>query len=202
MWRPVDAEFFAPRTPVGIISLGGGEAAQLRSFLESLQCVVRLHWIGTPGDFLKAVRRGDDAPPYLIIEGHGDEGGLLLGEYDSSIDASMLVDGVMPPSVIRERADLPGSVVINLACFGGSRPMAEAFLAGGAGAYIGCRDQPDSAAAFLFAVNLMYNVIARKMAIRDAWLRAVKDTGHEEIDAFSFFHSDGTEERFERDSDG
>lgn len=137
MWRPVDTEFFAPRTPVAIVSIGEGASTAPRAFLENLGCVVLVHWVGTPGDFLRAIRRGDDAPPYLIFEGHGDDRGLWFGEYgDPSIDASMLVDGILPPSVIREHVDFPGTVVISLACCGGGRAMADAFLTGGARAFM------------------------------------------------------------------
>ena len=32
MWRPVDTEFFAPRTPVAIVSIGEGASTAPRGF--------------------------------------------------------------------------------------------------------------------------------------------------------------------------
>src|SRR5690606_27571246 len=149
MWRPIDTEFYGPRLPVGIANIGG-DGPGLRNLLEGLKCVVHLHWIGTPGDFLKVIAQGAAVPRYLFIDGHGTEEGLHFGTYGDEVDTSVLKGESLPPSVIRERVNLPGSTVVNLACLGGHRAMADAFLAGRIQAYIGCRDYVDGFATPLF----------------------------------------------------
>lgn len=201
MWRPIDTEFYSPRLPVGIIGLPGGDASGLRQILEALQCVVHVHWIGTPGDFLKVISQGAAVPRYLFIDGHGGEEGLHFGEYGvPEIDTSMLVGEYMPADAVRDRVNLPECTVINLTCMGGMRRMADAFLAGKVRAYIGCRDYPDGTATDLFVTNLVYNLRMRNLSDRDAWYRAVADTDHPDIDLFSYYNADGNEERFIRNT--
>lgn len=204
MWRPVDTEFFAPRLPVGVVALSGSDADYLRTMLESLRCVVHVHWIGTPADFLKVISQGAGVPRYLVIDGHGTEQGLYFGEYAKGIgiDTSMLTEGCLPPDAIHGRVDLPGCTVINLVCLGGTKRMADAFLAGKVQAYIGCRDYVDGSAMELFFHNLMYNIVVRKMSDRDAWYHAVAVTDHAETDLISFYHADGKEERYVRPEAG
>lgn len=198
LWRPIDTEFYVPRVPVGLIALPDSDVPSIRAWLESLNCVVHVHWIGTPSDFLKVVSQGAAVPRYLLIDGHGSEEGLHFGSYGEGIDTSMLVNGYLPPDVIRGRADLPGCTVVNLTCAGGTQRMAEAFLAGKAQAYIGSRDYVDGFALDLFLHNFVYNITMRKLSDRDAWYRAVADTDHEETDTICFYHADGKEERFIR----
>lgn len=199
MWRPIDTEFYAPRLPVSIASVEG-DGPGLRNLLEAFQCVVHLHWIGTPNDFLKVISQGAAVPRYLFIDGHGTEYGLHFGEYGEGIDTSMLREGCLGPETIRERVNLPEATVVNLTCLGGERRMADAFLAGRIQSYIGCRTYPDGVAMHLFAANFIYNVAVRKLSDRDAWYRAVRDTDHPDIDMISFYHADGREERFIRDA--
>src|SRR5688500_3932968 len=101
MWKPIDTEFFAPRVPVSIACISSGAEQFIRNTLESLNCVVLLHLIGTPSDFLKVIAQGENAPRYMIIEGHGTDDGLVFGEYIPSIDTSMLKNECMPAEVIR-----------------------------------------------------------------------------------------------------
>jgi len=197
MWKPVDTEFYVPRLPVSIVAVSGGGMEFARATLESLYCVVLLHTIGTPSDFLKVIAQGEDAPRYMIIMGHGTEDGLDFGEYGpADIDVSMLRNGAMPPEVIRRHVNLPGCTVFSYSCEGGSKAMAEAFLTGGLAAYIGCRTGPDVVAMNLFLFHFLHGVMAKKLSDRDAWHQAVAATDHEDINEFSFFHGDGTEERF------
>lgn len=198
MWRPIDTEFHSPRLPVSIVDVGG-DGAGLRTLFEAFQCVVHLHWTGTPNDFLKVISQGAAVPRYVIIDGHGTERGLYFGEYGEGIDTSMLQEGYLGPDAIRERVYLPEATVVNLTCFGGDRRMADAFLAGRIQGYIGCRTDPDGGAMHLFVANFIYNVAVRKLSDRDAWYRAVRDTDHPDIDMISFYHPDGREERFIRD---
>lgn len=197
MWSPIDSKFYDPRLPVGIVALPGqSESAGMRQYLELLNCVVAVHWIGTPMDFLQVIAQGDQAPRYLIINGHGAEEGIYLGEYISAIDTSMLQGQYLPARVVREHVHLPGCTVLTLICHGGSEPMARAFLAGQVAGYMGCRIEPDGTASTVFMVNFFYNVIGKGLSDRDAWHRAVETTDHEDIYAMNYFHADSREEQY------
>lgn len=196
MWKPIDTEFFAPRQPVSLVAIDSSDVPLIRTVLESLGCVVLLHAVGTPTDFLKVIGQGERAARFMIITGHGTDDGLYFGDYISSIDTSMLVNGSLPPAAIERHVNLPGCTVYTHACFSGTPAMAQAFLSGGLKAYLGCRTQPDATAANLFIHNFIYNLKYRNLSERDAWERAVAATDHEEINQISFFHNDGREERF------
>lgn len=194
----MDSGFYVPRLPVSIVAVSGGGMEFARATLESMNCVVLLHSVGTPDDFLKVIAQVDNAPRYMIIMGHGTEDGLDFGDYGpADIDTSMLKNGSMPPEVIRRHVNLPGCTVFSYSCEGGSEAMAQAFLAGGLSAYIGCRTGPDVVAMNLFLFHFLHGIMAKKLSDRDAWYRAVAAVDHEDINQFSFFDSEGAEERFE-----
>ncbi len=175
-WKPVDTEFFAPRTPVEIVSVGwgvGGLDRLTRGLIEELGGTAQLHLCGTPGDFLKVISQGERAAPYLIIIAHGDDNGLVFGEYADFIDTSMLVEGSMPPECIARHINLPGSVVFNDACMAGEPPMAEAFMAGGLKGYIGSREPvPHGTAGIMFIAHFFYKLWREKCSEREAWEQA------------------------------
>jgi hypothetical protein len=53
MQSPIDTQFYSPRLPISIVALPNDfEARAMREILEMLfNCVVTVHWIGTPVDF-------------------------------------------------------------------------------------------------------------------------------------------------------
>ena len=176
MKSPVDAQFFHPRLPIDIVALPNAyEAQALRVLLEMFECVVTIHWIGTPTDFLKVLSQGDSAPPYLVIAGHGDdEKGYYLGEYADFIDTSMLKDQHLPAEVIAPLVDLPGCTVISSACGGGSEVMGRAFVhTGRIEAYLGCAVYPNGDDMCAFLVNFFYNLLRKKLTTCEAARRAV-----------------------------
>ncbi|MBN8952508.1 MULTISPECIES: hypothetical protein [unclassified Rhizobium] len=159
----VDENFFHPRRPVSIVALGdSGEALLLRAILESLGAVVTLHLPATPSDFLKCVDQGTSAPRYMILSGHGEEGGLVFGEFDEGIDTSMLVAGCLPAEQLDRKINLPGCVVLSTACLSGTEAFASAFLAGGVSAYIASIDYPDGAAIPLFVHGFFYHLFQQQ----------------------------------------
>lgn len=194
MWKPVDAEFDVPLLPVSIAAIAGDNIEFLRAMLEALDCVVHLHAIGTPADFLKVLAQGERAPRYMLIMGHGTEDGLYFGEYGlPSIDTSMLRNQCLPPDVIHEHINLPGCTVIGGFCMAGAPAMAAAFTNGTLAAYIGCRAYPDAVPLNVFLVNFLFGVQSKQLSDRDAWQRAVAATDHEDTNQMSYFDSDGTE---------
>jgi len=140
---------------------------------EELGGTAHLHLCGTPGDFLKVIAQGNAAAPYLIIVVHGDDNGLVFGEYADSIDTSMLVEGSMPPECIARHVNLPGRVVFNDACRAGEPPMAQAFMAGGLKGYIGSREPtPHGTAGIMFIAHFFYKLWREKCSEREAWEQA------------------------------
>ena len=194
----IDETFFSPRTVVGIVGLPNGdyEAHAMRGLLEALGCAVVIHWIGTPGDFLKVLGQGPGAPRWLLICGHGDdEKGYYLGEYADFIDTSMLRDQHLPADAIAPVVDLPGCTVISSACGGGEEAMGRAFMhTGRIHAYIGCPGYPNGDDMLVFLVNLFHGILRKKLTDRQAWQRAIAVTAQSEIDRMRFFHADGFDE--------
>lgn len=196
----IDEQFFTPRMPISIVVLPNAdlEAQAIRATLEWFGCVVTVHWIGTPDDFLKVLGQGESAPRYLIISGHGDdEKGYYLGEYADFIDTSMLRDHHLPAEAIAPVVNLPDCTVISSACAGGVEAMGRAFVhTGQIKAYIGCRDYPNGSDMLAFVVNFFYLILRKKRSDHDAWQRAIAMIDTPEIDQMSFYYADGTEERY------
>lgn len=170
----IDESFDHPGTSVSVVAVeDGGEALPVRAILESLGAAVTLHLIGTPEDFLRVVGQGAAAPRYMVICGHGDENGLVFGEYGDGVVVSVLDNGSMPPDVIANRANLPDKVVVSTACKTGARPFGRAFLNGGATAYIAPDGYPDGADVGLF-VHLLFHQILRQHVSPSVALRNVQ----------------------------
>lgn len=169
----VDRYFFFPRTAVSIIAIGDtGEALLLRAMLESLGASVRLHLPGTPEDILVCLKQPDNPPPYLIISGHGDENGLVVGEFDPDVTRMKLRDGSMPAETFIGHIDLPDTFILSTACCAGSQAFAKAFIQGRASAYVASAGYPDGAATPLFVHLLFYELLIRKSPLEDALQRA------------------------------
>ncbi len=197
MWEPIDTQFFAPRPPVSLIDISGGDGECIRAMLEALNCVVLRHAIGTPGDFVRTVAQGERAPRYIVITGHDGHQGLHFGESGSpGIDTSLLRDGYLPAQALQGRVKLPGCTVISLWCEGGSEAMAQAFLDGGVGTYIGCRSAVEGSAAMVFLTNYFFGIVVKQLSDREAWLHAVSATDHPDVYHFSYYDGEGREERF------
>ncbi|CDN93865.1 hypothetical protein [Agrobacterium tumefaciens] len=140
----VDHNFFFPRTAVSIVAVGDtGEALLVRAMLESLGASVRLHLPGTPEDILVCLKQPENPPPYLIISGHGDENGLVVGEFDPDVTRMELRHGSMPAAALTGNVDLRDTVIFSTACCTGSEAFAKAFIEGGASAYVASADYPE-----------------------------------------------------------
>ncbi|HSQ16277.1 MAG TPA: hypothetical protein VLM83_01150 [Anaerolineales bacterium] len=201
---PIDTQFYAPRLPISIVALPNDfEARGMREMLEMFfNCVVTIHWIGTPADFLKVLGQGDTAPRYLIISGHGGEIGYYLGEYIEEIDTSMLRDRHMPSEVIAPVVNLPGCTVLTTTCKGGTEAMGKAFVhTGKIGGYIGCRGWPDGTDMPVFLVNFFFFALRKMLSDREAWIKAMQVVDIPAIYQMTFYHADGTVDTFDADTD-
>lgn len=153
----------------------------LRALLESLGCIVLCHFPGTPNDFLKIIAQTHDVPRYLILDGHGIEQGICFGSYMPQIDTSMLRDECLPPEVIEQHARLAGCTIVGSFCWSGTPAMTQAFLAGGASAYLGCEVEPDAGAMNVFLVNFFFNLLHKKLPEPEACRHAVEATDEASI---------------------
>lgn len=86
--------------------------------------------------------------------------GLIFGAFRESIDTASLRDGSMPPEVIAQHADLPGTSIVSTACLSGSQAFASAFLENGSHCVIGPDGYPDGADAGLF-IHLLFHRLLR-----------------------------------------
>ncbi len=169
----VDEKFFFPRKAVSIIAVGDtGEALLLRAILESLGTAVRLHLPGTPEDILACLNQPDNPPPYLIISGHGDQNGLVIGDINPDVTQLKLREGSLPVEAILGKVHLSGTVIFSTACCTGYDAFGKAFIEGGAKAYIASAGYPDGAATPLFVHMLFYELLVGKSSLEDALSRA------------------------------
>jgi hypothetical protein len=158
----IDERFDVPRIPAAVVAVGdSGEALLVRAILESLGAAVSFHLIGTPQDFLRVIGQGEAAPRYIVICGHGDETGLVFGDYGEGINVTSLKHGAMPAAAMAARVNLPGKVVVSTACRTGSSAFGEAFLGGGVAAYIAPAAYPDGSAAALFVHLLLHRILSK-----------------------------------------
>ncbi len=165
----IDKSFSWPREPVAIVAIGdSGEALLLRAILESLGAAVLLHLPGTPVDVLKCLAQGSVAPEYVILSGHGDETGFVLGDFVEDIDTSALVKGSLPATNLTNRVNLPGKVVLSTACLTGNEAFAQAFISGGVRAYIAPAEYPDGAAIPLFVHSFFYHILQKQASLEEA----------------------------------
>jgi hypothetical protein len=170
---PIDTRFLVPRMPVAVVAIGAADEAWLvRAILESLGAVVTLHLPGTPEDVLLVLGQGEPAPPYLVLCGHGDEQGFVLGEFGAEIDTSALVGESLPPAAMAARAHLPNRIVISTACATGTAAFADAVLGGGVAAYIAPDGYPSGASVPLFIHLLFHQLLVRGASLEAAWRRA------------------------------
>ncbi len=190
----IDASFFVPRPLVAIVALGdSGEALLLRAILENLGAAVALHLPGVPADVIACFAQGSVAPAHLIVSGHGDENGLVLGEFGPGIDTSDLVDGSLPPAALHGRVDLPGTIVVSTACETGSPAFADAFLSGGAASYVAPGGYPEGAAVPLF-VHLLYHELLRRGSSVDSAVRRAQSVFTPDEALFALFAGDRSAE--------
>ena len=170
MWNPVDTSFFSKKLPIEIANVVDTcHSVMLRGLLEELGAVVLVHNIGCPQDFLKIIGQGEAIAPYLIIACHGDDNGIVFGDYMEGIDASMLVKESMPADCVVNHVKLPGCFVINLGCGCGDEKMARAFLSGGVNGYVGTDPNPNASNHSLFLAHFFHSIIDHKKTAVEAW---------------------------------
>lgn len=148
-----------PKLPVSLVVLEGAdmEAVALRAALEYFNCQVDTHWIGSKKECCEILRGNISTHSILVLCCHGDETGILCGGEAS-----------ITPTDVAECAAVGGKSVVVLGCNTGNESFADAFLHGGADAYIAPAGYPEGDAALLFGIHLFYAIQQHGKSVREA----------------------------------
>ena len=149
-----------PATTVVIAALPDGalEALALRSVLEASGHDVHLRFIATPYHFRQLVA-AQPVPDMLVICCHGADGGLYIGPVADSVGGHELVNGSLMPECFASHVALRGCTVLCTACDAASATLAQAFLQGGARAYLAPAGEPDGNDMLLAAHVVLHGLL-------------------------------------------
>ena len=130
----------------------------VRAAAEHYGATVSVTWVGNSSqvvDFLSS------RPPHnvIILSFHGDDRGMLLPPLAEECRSLYPFFDVIRPADFARFLALDGSIVINHACSNGTPAMAEAFLSGGASAYVGAEGDPDTAASTKYVLDFLYGYL-------------------------------------------
>lgn len=145
-------------------------ANALRGALESFHLRVRFHRIVQRTQVLEALGGELPLPEYTVLVIHGHTEGntplLRFEVVDNPSPDPRAVEGWFPthvdltPDTIPTLVKMTGGTVLTIACEGGREPLAQAFLAAGCDAYVGCETAPDMDSATLFCIGLFYFLLS------------------------------------------
>lgn len=161
-------------TTIHIIAIETGhEAYVLRLAAEAWGAAVTVTWVGNSQQVVDYFAH---SPPHdlIIISGHGDERGLLLPVLAVEIQHRYPYNDVITAADFGTFLRLDQSIVVSLACLGGTAACAAIFLAGGASAYIGPIGYPDGNATLMYALTLIYTYLQNGGDIAAAHQQAVQ----------------------------
>jgi hypothetical protein len=141
---------------IEIIDIGASsEALLLRSILESLGARVGLIQAGSPSAFLSGLGASAD---YILVCGHGESGGFVMGDFASTVDTTALVNGLMPAAAIA-KLEIAAPSVVSTGCETGHQHFAEAFRQAGALHYMAPRESPEGSVIPLILHSYFYSVL-------------------------------------------
>lgn len=147
------------------------ETQALRASLEYFGARVFMYWIGTPTDYIDVLSGKDLFPDtdLVILNFHGDEGSFVMPELGEDVYEEGEPKGDFGPAEIRSFANLGGRTVIGNGCDLGNEELAQAFLDGGCGIYIGPNDYPYGNSTLMFVTRFCYELIQNKRSIHEAY---------------------------------
>ena len=133
-----------------------GQGETLRPMLECFGIQVELCRVGQARHLAAAL----SAPevPFVIVECHGDEGVIVLDELAEEVQRFQPFGPRVTPDDVRRIADLHGATVVATGCQMGEEQMADAFLDGGAEAYIAPTGAPFGYASVFAPAMLFYEL--------------------------------------------
>ncbi|MEH2180232.1 hypothetical protein [Nostoc sp.] len=124
-------------------------------------------WVGNSAqivDFLSSKPDHD----VIIISGHGDERGLLLPELVEEIRSNYPYNDVICPEDFAQFLKLDWNIVVNASCMCGVQPLADVFLAGGAGYYIAPNNYLEGNASLMYLLNFLYEYMQNEQNVDSA----------------------------------
>jgi len=136
----------------------GLQAHAVRAVAEHFGAQVTMTWAGNSAQIVEYLS-ACPAVDIIVLSTHGDDHGMLLPPLAEECRGLFPYFDVIDPAGFKEFLSLTGSIVLNHACMGGTTEMAEAFLSGGASAYIGAQGYPDTAASTKYVIDFLYAYI-------------------------------------------
>ena len=127
----------------------------VRAAAEHFGASVTVTWIGNSAQVVDCLS-SHPRREVIVLSFHGDERGFLLPTLAEECRSLYPYGDVIRPADFNQFLALDGNVVFNHACMGGMSSMAEAFLSGGASAYVGADDYPNAAASTKYVLDFLY----------------------------------------------
>ena len=127
----------------------------VRAVAEHFGAQVTMTWAGNSAQIMEYLS-ARPAVDVIVLSTHGDDQGMLLPPLAEECRGLFPYFDVIRPADFAEFLSISGSIVVNHACMGGTPEMAEAFLSGGASAYIGAKAYPDTAASTKYVIDFLY----------------------------------------------
>ncbi len=155
-----------------ILEIGTGlEAHALRAASEYWGASVTVTWVGNSRQIVDYLAGGPEHE-VIFICGHGDERELVLPTLAPNLRDHYPYHEVIRPDDFRTFLRLNGNTVVNTSCRGGMSQLAEAFLASGAGYYIGSTGDPAGSASLMYSLAFLYNYIQTSGQVEEAHQQA------------------------------
>ena len=145
------------------------ESQAIRAALEWFGATVIRKGIGRPNDFLDVFAgRNLIDPDYVVLVGHGDDGGFCMDELGESVYLPGEPRGNITAEHITGRVGLRNTVVISTACATGRNSIATALAVNG-NSYIAPEDYPEGNSDLFFVIRFFYELIQNEKTAREAF---------------------------------
>ncbi len=141
------------------------ESTLIRDIVEVLGYQALMFRPGQPLEVLTALKIVSYYGSSLVLSGHGQDGGFLLGEYAEHLDTSMLHKGVLRPEAIAPLSIGPLHVV-STCCTTGKSDMADAFRQAGATSFTAPPNWPDGRLVPLFLHIFLKSAYSEALSLR------------------------------------
>ena len=170
---------------VDVLALDYPEAIALRFLLEAIGIQVRLHLPGLPHEVMEVLVASRPAEEHLILCCHGDERGIVFDGLAPELYEGQPFRERLTPDVVKRHASLSDRTVIATGCGTGAHIFAEAFLAAGAGGFIGPDGYPQDA---LFFLTHLYYGLRGGLSIDEA-VASARDHSYGDCQKFRLWRS-------------
>ena len=148
---------------VVLIDYGDADARVLRDMLGVLGLEIVYMKAGQPRHLVEAFTRVTSDVDYVVLAGHGDDAGLIISDdLPEQIAQNEPFRRRLTPDLVREHVQLTGQTVIANGCQAGDTGLADAFLASGAGNYVGSTGSPFGYASILAPVLVFYELVSKR----------------------------------------